>query len=201
MNETASDIVSRVKISEVYTALGGKRLRFGRGPAFWRRGDGQSVSFNDSKGAWYDFVTGGGGGVLDLVSTVQRCSRADALKWLADYTGVPLHDRPVDPAYAKRRAAAEAEARDVLTWRDSLIEALREYRREFIQTYHASKNFLLHHDLEACERAGDMTLDIAWECQFTHPQKIADLDHRIRLLSDAPLPWLVSKYRTRRRAA
>ena len=34
------DALSYVRISAVYTALGGVKLRHGRAPAFWRGGDG-----------------------------------------------------------------------------------------------------------------------------------------------------------------
>ncbi len=103
-------ILSQVRISEVWCALGGCELHRGRGRAFWRGGDNpDAVSVNDSKNAFYDHVDGHGGGVLDLVSLVRGGSRQDALKWLADYLGVPLDDKPLSPEDRARWAAERRE--------------------------------------------------------------------------------------------
>ena len=95
----AEDVLSRVSISEVFTALTGTAPRcYGgdrwRGPATWRNGTGFNVSMDDGHGLWHDFVTGEGGGVLDLVIRIRGGSRADALRWAADLAGVSLDDGP-----------------------------------------------------------------------------------------------------------
>ncbi len=111
----ANDVLSQVRISEVYTALTGLTPRrtgrdTWRGPATWRNGDGFNVSMDDSRGVWHDFVTGEGGGVLDLVQRVQGVNRADALRWVADFAGVTLDDRPA--TRETRRAIGERRERE-----------------------------------------------------------------------------------------
>src|SRR5262249_44070128 len=107
---TAPDIISATRIGDVWGALGGGELRNGRGRAWWRGGDGFNISLSDTKGVWYDHVTGDGGGVLDLVQNVRGGTRREALRWLADYAGVPLDNRPLRgqelAEYAQRRRAA-----------------------------------------------------------------------------------------------
>jgi hypothetical protein len=54
----------------------------------WRR-----LSLNDARNVWHDFTTNEGGGVLDLVVRICGGPRLDALRWLADFAGVPLDSR------------------------------------------------------------------------------------------------------------
>jgi hypothetical protein len=75
-----------------------------RGPATWRGGDGPNVSLDDSRGVWHDFVSGQGGGVLDLIIQVRGGSRAGALRWAAAFAGVTLQERPLSPAQRERQA-------------------------------------------------------------------------------------------------
>jgi hypothetical protein len=72
--------------------LGGGELRSGRGRAWWRNGDGWSVSVDAQRGMCYDHRDGIGGGVLDLVMHVQGGTRGDALRAVADMAGVTLDD-------------------------------------------------------------------------------------------------------------
>ena len=97
-----AEILARVKISEVYFALTGKQPRrvgsdAWRGAAVWRGGDGRNVSLNDTRNVWHDFTANEGGGVLELVARIRGCSRQDSLRWLADFTGIPLDKRPLPP--------------------------------------------------------------------------------------------------------
>ncbi len=116
---TAAEIVSQVHISCAWRALGGGDLRRGRGRAWWRNGDGYSVSLNDARGCWYDHRDGIGGGVLDLVVHVRGCARQDALRWLADLIGATLDDRPPDPASARECAEAAQVRLDALYFADA----------------------------------------------------------------------------------
>ncbi len=114
-----ADILSRVRISEAYHAATGIEPRFTgshtwRAPATWRGGDGKdSVSGDDSRNVWRDFVSGEGGGVLDLVIQIRGGSRVDALRWLADFVGVQLDDTPLSTAerarWTRERAELESE--------------------------------------------------------------------------------------------
>jgi hypothetical protein len=92
---TAREIISRIRISKVWAALGGGPLRNGRGAAFWRDSRDFNVSVSDEKGGWHDFVSGDGGGVLDLIQHVRGGSRADALKFVAELAGLTLDSRPL----------------------------------------------------------------------------------------------------------
>jgi hypothetical protein len=115
------EILSRVLISEVYRALCSiQPRRTGphsfRVPAIWRGGDGPNVSLDDLRGVWHDFVSGQGGGVLDLIIQVRGGSRADALRWAADFSGVPLQAWPMSPAHRERQAQEQREAEDLRQW-------------------------------------------------------------------------------------
>jgi hypothetical protein len=108
-----NQIIFRQPISAIWQALGGDAPRRGRAPAFYRKGDNPgSVSLNDEKGCWHDFVTGNGGGVLDLVQLVRGGSRREAIRWLSELVGVPIEVRPLRDrkSYAVRRAAVQLEA-------------------------------------------------------------------------------------------
>jgi hypothetical protein len=92
---TALEIINRIRISKVWAALGGGPLRNGRGAAFRRDSRDFNVSVSDEKGVWHDFVSGDGGGVLDLIQHVRGGSRADALKFVAELAGLTLDSRPL----------------------------------------------------------------------------------------------------------
>jgi hypothetical protein len=123
---TASEVCSLRPISEVFVELGGSPPRHGRARAFYRDGDNQqAVSFDDSKGCWYDHRDGKGGGVLDLVQRVRGGSRAEALRHLAELSGVTLEDRPTTAAerrgFAKRARDADVYTQRVMDWASGLL--------------------------------------------------------------------------------
>jgi hypothetical protein len=108
------NILRDVKITQVYVTLTGKTPRrtgtdTARGQAVWREGDGFNVSLDDSRGVWHDFKTDEGGGVLDLVARIRGGGRQDALKWVAQFAGVGLDDRPLSPAEKQRWAEQRRE--------------------------------------------------------------------------------------------
>jgi hypothetical protein len=108
---TAADVVSGVRIADVWRALGGGELRHGRGRAWWRNGDGYSVALDEARDRWFDHRDGGGGGVLGLIQHVRGGSRADAVRWLADWRCVRLDgDAPPSPADRRRHAQAQRDA-------------------------------------------------------------------------------------------
>jgi len=134
----ARDILARVKISQVYKSLTGiEPRRTGldtcRGPAVWRGGDGRNVSMDDSRGIWHDFRDDTGGGVLDLIVQVRGGSRADALRWLADFASIPLDESPLSTEerarWARERAHLEGTLPTAQYWQRaavSLTEGLLE---------------------------------------------------------------------------
>ncbi len=125
---TAPGIISRIRISEVWAALGGSPLRHGRGRAFWRDGDGYNVSVSDDKNCWHDFVSGDGGGVLNLVQKVRGGSRADALRLVADVAGVTLDTKALSNDekhnYAEHRHQAASLAQQCAWWARAYTQEL-----------------------------------------------------------------------------
>jgi hypothetical protein len=129
-SRNASAICAAVRISPVYEALGGPKLRGNRGPAFWRDGDGYNVTLNDTKNAWHDFASGEGGGVLDLIQKVRGGTRAEALRWLADLTGILLVNRQLTPReraeYTRERATFERDLRQARHWQRAAVLLFEE---------------------------------------------------------------------------
>src|ERR1017187_2521263 len=125
-----NEVLASIKISQVYRALGGPELRRSahdryRGRAWWRDGDGPSISLDDARGLWHDFPTGEGGGVLDLVVRVRGGSRQDALRWVADLAGCPLDDRPLPASdradWVKRQRHIDRELPKARLWLRSVL--------------------------------------------------------------------------------
>jgi hypothetical protein len=131
--DRVTEILSRTQISQVWAALGGGPMRYRRGKAFWRGGDGLNVALDDEKGAWFDHARAEGGGVLDLVEKARDCDRQAALRWLAAFAGIPLDDRPLSLAerrdWAKARAEARLLARAALWWWRERIGELEDQKR------------------------------------------------------------------------
>ena len=133
----SAEIAARVRISELWTALGGGELRGGRGRAFWRAGDGFNVSLNDTKNCYFDHAQGEGGGVLDLVQRARDCDRKTALAWLADFAGVPLGE-PLTPAERRAWAAERRQVRQdarLARWWSVAAAALAESVLEELPSY------------------------------------------------------------------
>lgn len=135
---TAATLIDQTRITTVWHALGGGQIRRNRGQAWWRRGDGWSVSLSDERGTWYDHRDGIGGGVLDLIQRVRGGSRGDALRWLADWRGVRLAgDAPLSPVerrrYAQAHRAAPKLARAAWLWWRERREVLEEAKAEALE--------------------------------------------------------------------
>jgi hypothetical protein len=134
---TASEIVRHTRISYVWRALGGGEIRRGRGQAWWRKGDGYSVSLRDDRGCWYDHRDGVGGGVLDLIRHIRGGSRAEALRWLADWCCLPLDGALLSPEDRRRYARARQDApelgRAATLWHAERLAELDELKREALE--------------------------------------------------------------------
>ncbi len=124
------ETLSAVRISQVYFALTGREPRRTgphrfRGPAAWRNGDGFNVSMDDACGVWHDFVTGEGGGVLDLVVRVRGGPRHEALRWVAEFIGRPLDDRPLTAfehaCRTRRQRKMQVELPKARLWRRAAL--------------------------------------------------------------------------------
>ena len=131
---TAQDIIGASRIGEVYTALTGATPRRSgdrwRGPATWRGGKNLSVSGDDARNIWHDFVSNAGGGILDLIVCVQGCSRQDALGWLAAFVGVPLDDQPLSredrQRFAQERQRIEQQLPEARRWRRAAVNMVED---------------------------------------------------------------------------
>jgi hypothetical protein len=110
---TAAQLIEQVPISRIWRALGGGEIRRGRGQAFWRNGDGWSVSLDDKRGAWFDHRDGIGGGILDLIQHVRGGSRTESLRWLSDQFGLPLDYTHLSREDRRRYAHARRDAPDL----------------------------------------------------------------------------------------
>jgi hypothetical protein len=151
-----AEIRTRAHIGDAWLALGGEKLRGRRGRAFWRNGDGFSVSLNLERGLWFDFVAGDGGDILDLVRRVRGGTRADALRWLGALTGVPLDQKPLSRLQKRQYAALRDQAEDLAQqctwWANALIQELEQIkaqayeRGDFATVYWSSQElYLMEH--------------------------------------------------------
>ena len=168
---SAADVIGAASICEVWEALGGGPLRFGRGNAFWRGGDGYNVALDDAKGAWYDFAKNEGGGILDLVQKVTNCNRRQALGWLADSRGLPLDDYRFTQSerddWAQRRRRAERAADELALWRARLLADLRAHRNACWDSERTASAWAREH-LNDPAMAKDWRWDAAWSHALDH---------------------------------
>src|SRR5580658_1977601 len=192
-----SDVIERVRISSVAEALGIKLDRTRRrGVATWREGRNFSVSFDDAKNVWHDFVTGEGGGVIALVQLIVGCDRKAALRWLAGFAGVPLGEQTDSERrnWSQRMRAVEPKARKLVAWKYETIEALREQRNLLQRTYHRAVNFIVNHDVEECERRGDLRFELALTIGWTYWERVEKLDAQIDALQAAAYTDLLARF-------
>jgi hypothetical protein len=176
-----AEIKRRADIQKVWSALGGSELRKSRGQAFWRGGDGYSVSLDLDKGLWHDFVSGTGGDVVELVRTVQECGFLQAAEWLAAHTGVRVSE------WIRRDREAEPTdwATDLkwATWWAMAAEILAEDALESLPFWHRDRYPLTQ--LLAAIRLGDASMVAEYRKQRQRePQMTAGLARAGRL-SDA----------------
>jgi hypothetical protein len=80
---------------------------------------------DDSRGVWHDFVTGEGGGILDLAVLVRGGTRQEALRWVADLIGKPLDGRALPTvdrfSWARRQRLIEAHLPSATIWRRTAV--------------------------------------------------------------------------------
>jgi hypothetical protein len=139
ITQPIGEIRARARITDVWSALGGGKLRGRRGQAFWRNGDGYSVSVDSTRGLWHDFVTGDGGDIFTLVQTVRGCDFREALEWLADFAGIDLGT----PSRGDNRADTDW-ATDLrrATWWARSAAALAEWALEKLPSSHPERRGL-----------------------------------------------------------
>lgn len=125
---SANEIVAHARITEVYLRLGGE-LWHGRGTAFWRRGDGFNVSFDNECCLWHDFTTDEGGGVLDLICRALEVSRQEALRWLADQIGMRLDDKPPSEQWRQEKELLDRNLPDAKQWKRGIVNLTEDLLR------------------------------------------------------------------------
>jgi hypothetical protein len=132
---TAAEIVSHARISQVWGVLGGGEIKRNRSRAFWRSGDGWSVSLDDDKNCWFDHRDAIGGGVLDLIQHVRGGSRAEALRWLSEFYALPLNGAPreVRRRYGKARRRAPGLALAAEIWHIERLAELDELKLDAVE--------------------------------------------------------------------
>ena len=101
-----------------------------------RNGDGFNVSLDDQKSAWFDYVQGKGGGVLDLITLALECDRAGAVAWLSETFALDIdQQRRLTTEEKRRYAQDQAEAEMLLAWRAAYLDDLREQRNFHLRRY------------------------------------------------------------------
>jgi hypothetical protein len=154
-------------IKAVWHDLGGGPLKGNRGVAWWRGGDGLSISLDDERGGWYDFACNQGGGIIDLVQTVLGIDRREAAAWCRQRYGWPEGRQPLTAAerqgFARRRKQAERRADDLTKWRRDLLDELLMRR---------NSNYKLERDASAWARANlgnpELSDSPLWDAVWAH---------------------------------
>jgi hypothetical protein len=174
-----SDLAS-VPIVDVIRALDGPEPKHGRMRRFWDNGDNPTaVSVDPDRNIWKDFVSGEGGGVLDLVRIALNTDKAGALRWLeAEGFIEPRETTPAEPAeYARRRTEAAGLAERVACWwkaRERELDAIKvaALEREDYGGLQVAASLL--HRLKT---GGAAAVYRQWrEESETHPRETAELE-------------------------
>jgi hypothetical protein len=138
---------------------------------------------------------------LDVFEFLQRVRGEDfksALAFLAARYGVRLKSgnltEPEKRAYARRRAAAEREAGELIQWKARMVAALRDARNVYLQAYHRTRRYIITHGLDA--PAGNLAAD-AYEC---YERRYQDLDQQIARIERANYGELLGFFRARKAA-
>jgi hypothetical protein len=180
-----AEIKGRTNIQHVWAALGGAELRYGRGRAFWRDGDGWSVAIDVDKGVWFDHAGGTGGDLVELVRTVRQCSFREAAAWLATFAGIPVSatrcNEKTDTAWATDLGNA--------TWFKVAVRILAEWALDELPPWDPERRGLTR--LLATIRLGDAALvdeyrqwrerDPRWTQGMVHAGRLHDARLQRRL--------------------
>jgi len=183
---SACDVLDRVSMADILTALNVKsRTRGNRTICPVHNGNNETLSFNETKGAWYCFSCGEGGGKVALVSKVYGYKPQQALRWIAGIAGIELDQwtstQALQHAAAMQQAAAKANR--LVEWRNQVIDELREQRDLFQDLYYWARR------IGKAEEEAQL-----W-------QIIVDFDRRIQWHRGAPWLWLADIYEQAMEAA
>ncbi len=135
--------------------------------------------------------------VFEFVERVRGCDFKGALAFLAARYSVPLKSGSVTEAerreYARRLAAADQEAVELVGWKEVMIGALREARDTYFAAYHRALRFILTHGMDHPRAAF-----IADACD-AYEAKYQDFDQRIERVDRTSYDELLLLFRTRER--
>ncbi len=199
---TPAELVAQTRLSGLIPALGGSKVIRGRTTAFYRGGDNPtSLSIDDSRGVWQDFVAAKGGGVLDLIQEALGCTRREAAEWLASYHGTTL-DRQT-PAQARRwrgkYLAAKAAADELLAWRQQRVRELIGKRNRLVDDESfasAAARTLLQYEARAED---EWAWDFIWAHASDHEAAEAVQEQLDRFEAATPRALIVLRQAERRR--
>jgi hypothetical protein len=130
---------------------------------------------DDARNVWHDFVADEGGGVLDLVARIRGGPPRDALRWVADFIGRPLDDRPLSALertrWASQQRKFEFELSKARLWQraavalgEQVLEGLKSAltdptlpRPEFGEIKHWTTQLTTWHQLEGAALVAEYT--------------------------------------------
>ena len=130
--------IADLSVSSVWEALGGPPSIRNRSVAWYRGGRGLNIQLYPDSGAWRDFKTGEGGGILALVERVLGCDRRGALEWLTNHFGIAYNERTPSErlAYSRRLESARMAAAALVERRDDYLIDLRAASSLLLAEYH-----------------------------------------------------------------
>jgi hypothetical protein len=165
----------------LWRELGGGKVRGSRelkAQAFWRNGDGWSVSLNPSRGLWFCHVTGTGGDAVDLVRLALGVGVAEALTWLEE-AGYRQPARRMSAAelaeQRRRRKDAQRRRLEVADFRRALDCELDRLKLAAAEA----------DDMAALEQAAGLQYRLAQDPEAVFEELMRADDRRVR--------WLIEK--------
>lgn len=151
------------------------------------------------KGRFHCFGCGVSLDIIEFVQRVRGDTFKEALAFLGARYAVPLDGHALTAQekreYARRRAAAEMEAAELVAWKGEMLEALRQERNVYFHGYHKALRSILRHGLEG--PMGNLAADVA----DRYETRYLELDRRIERVSTATYAELVPFFRARDRRA
>jgi hypothetical protein len=158
-------------------------------------GDGNSFSFDSGKGVWCCHACGASGGKLDLVASVLKVDRRDALRWMADRQGIVLDSWTPEQHrdYQTRLRSAETEAQALVDWRNGLLDVLRDRRDELMTTYYEARRVLVAREAQD----GSALYECACLVDATWWRKVEEMDRGLDLIRGASFSSVLPFFRRR----
>lgn len=104
MNIYKAEDVRRIVSCETYLTNHGVEVKAHRCAATWRGGDGQNVSIDTEKNAWFDHVEKRGGSVIDLCMEIEGLPFLAAVRTLGDRYNV-------EPFKQSRKSSQQAKSK------------------------------------------------------------------------------------------